>query len=149
MHDPFAMRPFFGYNFGHYLSHWLSMAERPGAKLPRIFHVNWFRKSATTGAFLWPGFGDNIRVLDWMFRRLDGEAGATPSAVGLLPSEGSLNLEGLAEPVDLGQLFSLDRAFWRSEAAAVRSYFATQVNEDLPGEVAKQLDLLEARVEQM
>ncbi|KAG7272061.1 hypothetical protein CRUP_025998 [Coryphaenoides rupestris] len=143
------MRPFFGYNFGHYLSHWLSMAERPGAKLPKIFHVNWFRKSATTGAFLWPGFGDNIRVLDWMFRRLDGEARASPSAVGLLPSEGSLNLEGLAEPVDPGELFSLDRSFWRSEAAAVRSYFATQVNDDLPGEVAKQLDLLETRIEQM
>ncbi|KAG7253174.1 hypothetical protein CRUP_031008 [Coryphaenoides rupestris] len=131
------MRPFFGYNFGHYLSHWLSMAERPGAKLPRIFHVNWFRKSATTGAFLWPGFGDNIRVLDWMFRRLDGEAGASPSA-------------GLAEPVDPGQLFSLDRSFWRSEAgggAGVTS--ATQVNDDLPREVAKQLDLLETRIEQM
>ncbi|CAL8381217.1 unnamed protein product [Boreogadus saida] len=148
MHDPFAMRPFFGYNFGHYLSHWLSMAERPGAKLPKIFHVNWFRKSPSAG-FLWPGFGDNIRVLDWMFRRLDGEAGAETSAVGYLPAEDSLNLEGLAEPVDLQQLFSLDQEFWRKEVEAVRSYFATQVNDDLPSEVARQLDLLQERVEQM
>ena len=148
MHDPFAMRPFFGYNFGHYLSHWLSMGERPGAKLPKIFHVNWFRKSPGAG-FLWPGFGDNIRVLDWMFRRLDGEAGAEASAVGYLPAKDSLNLEGLAEPVDLQQLFSLDQGFWRSEVEAVRSYFATQVNDDLPEEVARQLDLLAARVEEM
>lgn len=148
MHDPFAMHPFFGYNFGHYLSHWLSMAERPGAKLPKIFHVNWFRKSPTAG-FLWPGFGDNIRVLDWMFRRVSGEAGAMPSAVGYLPADESLNLEGMRDTVDLEQLFSLDQEFWQREVADVRKYFDTQVNDDLPNEVARQLDLLEHRVNQM
>ncbi|XP_061688091.1 phosphoenolpyruvate carboxykinase, cytosolic [GTP] [Syngnathoides biaculeatus] len=148
MHDPFAMRPFFGYNFGHYLSHWLSMAERPGAKLPKIFHVNWFRRSRT-GGFLWPGFGENIRVLDWMFRRLDGEAGATPSAVGYLPCRDSLDLEGLKDPVDLDQLFALDREFWRKEAEEVGKYLATQVNEDLPAEIVRQLELLRQRVNQM
>ncbi|XP_077459615.1 phosphoenolpyruvate carboxykinase, cytosolic [GTP] [Stigmatopora argus] len=148
MHDPFAMRPFFGYNFGQYLSHWLSMAERPGAKLPKIFHVNWFRKSPTAG-FLWPGFGENIRVLDWMFRRLNGQAGAMPSTVGYLPRLQSLNLEGLREPVDLEQLFALDREFWRKEAHDVGEYLATQVNEDLPEEVARQLELLRRRVGQM
>ncbi|XP_049590534.1 phosphoenolpyruvate carboxykinase, cytosolic [GTP] [Syngnathus scovelli] len=148
MHDPFAMRPFFGYNFGHYLAHWLSMAERPNVKLPKIFHVNWFRKSPTAG-FLWPGFGENIRVLDWVFRRLNGEAGARLSAVGYLPSRDSLDLDGLRDPVDLDQLFALDRAFWQNEAEEVAKYFATQVNEDLPDEVLRQLELLRQRVDQM
>ncbi|XP_057702836.1 phosphoenolpyruvate carboxykinase, cytosolic [GTP] isoform X2 [Corythoichthys intestinalis] len=148
MHDPFAMRPFFGYNFGQYLSHWLSMAERSGAKLPKIFHVNWFRKSPSSG-FLWPGFGENIRVLDWMFRRLNGQAGAMPSAIGYLPRLESFNLEGLREPVDLEQLFALDRDFWQKEVEDVGKYFATQVNEDLPEEVARQLELLKHRVNQI
>ena len=72
MHDPFAMRPFFGYNFGHYLKHWLSFEKKDGLKLPRIFHVNWFRKD-DNNKFLWPGFGENSRVLDWICRRVDGE----------------------------------------------------------------------------
>nr|XP_061813884.1 phosphoenolpyruvate carboxykinase, cytosolic [GTP]-like [Nerophis lumbriciformis] len=148
MHDPFAMRPFFGYNFGQYLSHWLSMAECSGAMLPKIFHVNWFRKSPSSG-FLWPGFGENIRVLDWMFRRLNGQAGAMPSAIGYLPRLESFNLEGLREPVDLEQLFALDRDFWQKEVEDVGKYFATQVNEDLPEEVARQLELLKHRVNQI
>ncbi|XP_024300719.1 phosphoenolpyruvate carboxykinase, cytosolic [GTP] [Oncorhynchus tshawytscha] len=149
MNDPFAMRPFFGYNFGRYLSHWLSMAGRPNAKLPKIFHVNWFRKSQS-GSFLWPGFGDNIRVLEWMFRRLDGEAGAMPSAVGYLPCKGSLNLEGLGEnQVNLEELFSLSKDFWQKEVEDIRAYFDIQVNDDLPNEVAKQLECLEHRVRQM
>ncbi len=148
MHDPFAMRPFFGYNFGQYLSHWLNMADYPSAKLPKIFHVNWFRKSPT-GRFLWPGFGDNIRVLDWMFRRVNGEAGAVSSAVGYLPCCDSLNLQGLRQDVDLNELFSLDQEFWQNEVEEVRKYFTTQVNQDLPSEVARQLELLQQRVKQM
>ncbi|XP_030585381.1 phosphoenolpyruvate carboxykinase, cytosolic [GTP] [Archocentrus centrarchus] len=148
MHDPFAMRPFFGYNFGQYLSHWLSMADRPGAKLPKIFHVNWFRKSPTAG-FLWPGFGENIRVLDWMFRRVNGEAGAMPSTVGYVPLRDSLNVQGLQGHVDLHELFSLDQEFWQREVDEIRKYFTTQVNDDLPNEVAHQLALLQQRVKQM
>ncbi|KAM9365626.1 phosphoenolpyruvate carboxykinase, cytosolic [GTP] [Pholidichthys leucotaenia] len=148
MHDPFAMRPFFGYNFGQYLSHWLSMADRPDTKLPKIFHVNWFRKSLK-GGFLWPGFGDNIRVLDWMFRRVKGEGDAVPSAVGYLPCRDSLNLQGLQGHVDLDELFSLDQEFWQRELEEVRSYFTTQVNDDLPDEMAHQLELLQQRVKQM
>ncbi|MEQ2188939.1 Protein kinase C-like 1 [Goodea atripinnis] len=148
MHDPFAMRPFFGYNFGQYLSHWLSMADRPGTKLPKIFHVNWFRKSPKAG-FLWPGFGDNIRVLDWMFRRMNGNTGAMPSAVGYLPCYDSLNLQGLEGKVNLNELFSLDQEFWQKEVEEVRKYFTTQVNDDLPNEVARQLELLQQRVRQM
>ena len=73
MHDPFAMRPFFGYNFGHYLQHWLNFEKKPNLRLPKIFHVNWFRKGETSNQFLWPGFGENSRVLDWICRRVDGD----------------------------------------------------------------------------
>ncbi|XP_033822712.1 phosphoenolpyruvate carboxykinase, cytosolic [GTP] [Periophthalmus magnuspinnatus] len=148
MHDPFAMRPFFGYNFGQYLSHWLSMSQRPNAKLPKIFHVNWFRKSPETG-FLWPGFGDNIRVLDWIFKRVTGQAGAMPSTVGYLPCQQSLDLRDMTQEVDLQKLFQLDKEFWEQEVMKVREYFTTQVNVDLPNEIARQLDQLEQRVRQM
>ncbi|KAG7478225.1 hypothetical protein MATL_G00078380 [Megalops atlanticus] len=147
MHDPFAMRPFFGYNFGRYLAHWLSMEQRPRAKLPKIFHVNWFRKSQS-GGFLWPGLGENIRVLEWIFRRLDGEAEAVPSAVGYLPAGGALNLKGLGQ-VNLEELFGLSREFWEQEVQEIRAYFQTQVNDDLPVEVERQLELLEQRVQQL
>lgn len=113
MHDPFAMRPFFGYNFGHYLVHWLSM-ESQQRQLPKIFHVNWFRKGSN-GKFLWPGFGENARVIDWIFRRLDEEDCAQESPIGLIPKENALNLEGLKETVDMRQLFDLPKDFWMQE----------------------------------
>lgn len=77
MHDPFAMRPFFGYNFGHYLQHWLNFEQKSSLMLPKIFHVNWFRKCQNTGTFLWPGFGENSRVLEWICKRIDNEDIAT------------------------------------------------------------------------
>ena len=98
MNDPFAMRPFFGYNFGDYLSHWLSV-EQEGRHMPKIFHVNWFRKSPE-GKFLWPGFGQNSRVLEWIIRRCNGEDIAQDSLIGKVPSPGSLNMSGL-DGVDL------------------------------------------------
>ncbi|XP_026109643.1 phosphoenolpyruvate carboxykinase, cytosolic [GTP]-like [Carassius auratus] len=147
MHDPFAMRPFFGYNFGQYLSHWLSMEQRPDAKLPKIFHVNWFRKSSS-GRFLWPGYGENIRVLEWMFGRINGEAGAESTAVGFVPSAGALNLHGLPEDLDLRELFSIPADFWTQEVEDIRAYFQREVNEDLPGEMQRQLEQLEQRVRQ-
>uniref|UniRef100_A0AAY3ZZN4 Phosphoenolpyruvate carboxykinase, cytosolic [GTP] n=1 Tax=Denticeps clupeoides TaxID=299321 RepID=A0AAY3ZZN4_9TELE len=148
MHDPFAMRPFFGYNFGHYLSHWLSMEAHPNVTLPKIFHVNWFRKSAE-GRFLWPGFGDNVRVLDWIFRRLNGEAGAMPSAIGYMPAPGSLNLSGMKEPVDLHQLFHLSRDFWEKEVQDIRMYLHQEVNSDLPNELNAQLEQLTLRIQHL
>ncbi|XP_074838913.1 phosphoenolpyruvate carboxykinase [GTP], mitochondrial isoform X2 [Carettochelys insculpta] len=147
MHDPFAMRPFFGYNFGRYLEHWLSMEERRGARLPRIFHVNWFRKDAA-GNFLWPGFGENSRVLDWVFRRVEGEESAQETPIGYVPREGALNLQGLAK-VDFQELFSLPKAFWEQEAREVRKYLTEQVNGDLPPEVRRELEGLESRVKKM
>ncbi|KAH8277814.1 hypothetical protein KR018_007848, partial [Drosophila ironensis] len=146
MHDPFAMRPFFGYNFGDYLSHWLSMEER--GKVPKIFHVNWFRKSAE-GQFLWPGYGENSRVLDWIFRRVEGEKCFEESAIGRIPSANALNLSGLKGNIDLKQLFSLPKDFWEQEVSSIDKYFKEQVGEHLPGPVAEQLKELKARVAAM
>lgn len=144
MHDPFAMRPFFGYNFGQYLSHWLSMEQRPAAKLPKIFHVNWFGRSSS-GRFLWPGFGENIRVLEWMFDRLSGEAGARATAVGLVPADGALNLQGLPDVEPL-ELFRVSQEFWMQEMQEIREYFSRELNRDLPQEMQRQLELLEHRL---
>lgn len=112
MHDPFAMRPFFGYNFGHYIEHWLSM-DKPGRKLPKIFHVNWFRKD-NKGKFLWPGFGENSRVLDYVLRRVDGEDIAVDTPIGLIPKPDAINLKGLKD-VNTKELYNVDKQFWLGE----------------------------------
>jgi len=119
--DPMAMKPFCGYNFADYFAHWLSF-DRAGAKLPKIFHVNWFRKGAD-GKFLWPGFGDNLRVLEWMLRRAEGEAGAVETPIGALPRIEDLNLDGVAlsdEARDV--LFGFDRDGWRAEFDGIGTY---------------------------
>ncbi|KAK7113883.1 phosphoenolpyruvate carboxykinase, cytosolic [GTP]-like isoform X2 [Littorina saxatilis] len=146
MNDPFAMRPFFGYNFGDYLSHWLSFGKQSEElQLPKIFHVNWFRKDSN-GKFLWPGFGENCRVLDWVLQRCNGEDVFVDTPIGRLPKYDSLNLQGLDKPVDLDALFHLPREFWENEVNAVYKYFDEQVNEDLPKEIMAELKALEARV---
>jgi len=148
MHDPFSMRPFFGYNFGDYLSHWLSLNSKK-YNLPRIFVVNWFRKGSSAnggGGFLWPGFGENVRVLDWILRRCDGCAKADKSPVGFIPSDGEISLEGLEEPVDLKELFSVPKQFWLDEVNELRKYFKEQVGSSLPSEITKQLNELESRL---
>ncbi|NXF07679.1 PCKGC protein, partial [Smithornis capensis] len=147
MHDPFAMRPFFGYNFGKYLAHWLSMAQRPAAKLPRIFHVNWFRKDSQ-GKFLWPGFGENSRVLEWMFNRIEGKASAKPTAIGYIPADTALNLKGL-EDINLTELFGISKEFWEKEVEEIKQYFEMQVNADLPYEIERELLALEMRIKQL
>ncbi|XP_067833790.1 phosphoenolpyruvate carboxykinase [GTP], mitochondrial-like, partial [Heptranchias perlo] len=147
MHDPFAMRPFFGYNFGDYLRHWLSMEGRQGARLPRIFHVNWFRKGED-GSFLWPGFGENCRVLDWICRRVEGEPSGVATPIGYLPAQGALDLGGLAG-VNSAELFSLPRAFWEREVEEIQKYLTVQVNQDLPGDILAELEALGRRVSEM
>lgn len=144
MHDPFAMRPFFGYNFGNYLNHWLSM-EHKSSNLPKIFHVNWFRKDGN-GKFLWPGFGENSRVLDWILRRLDGENIAQETPIGLIPKKNCLNVKGIEENVNLDELFSLPRDFWLQEVKDIETYFNEQVGDDLPKEISHQLDGLRKRI---
>nr|XP_006125403.1 phosphoenolpyruvate carboxykinase, cytosolic [GTP] isoform X2 [Pelodiscus sinensis] len=147
MHDPFAMRPFFGYNFGKYLAHWLSMAHRPSAKLPKIFHVNWFRKDKQ-GKFLWPGYGENSRVLEWMFNRIRGEASAKLTAIGYIPADTALNLKGL-EGIDMTELFDISKEFWEKEVKEIKKYFEEQVNADLPYEIEREVLALEKRIKQL
>ncbi|KAH8418694.1 hypothetical protein KR222_010948, partial [Zaprionus bogoriensis] len=143
MHDPFAMRPFFGYNFGDYVAHWLSMEKR--GQVPKIFHVNWFRKS-TEGKFMWPGYGENSRVLEWILRRVNGEDCYEDSAIGHIPSAGELNLAGMKEQIDVKQLFSLPKDFWSQEVKDIRNYFESQVGNDLPPSIYAELDKLSERV---
>nr|XP_012215477.1 PREDICTED: phosphoenolpyruvate carboxykinase [GTP]-like [Linepithema humile] len=145
MHDPFAMRPFFGYNFGHYLAHWLSMEHVKNAKLPAIFHVNWFRKNLD-GKFLWPGFGENSRILDWILRRIDGEDIAEDSAIGLLPKPGSINLENLNSEVNMTELFRLPKIFWQKEVKDLKEYFDSQVGSDLPKAISVEFSRLSQNV---
>ncbi|XP_064359442.1 phosphoenolpyruvate carboxykinase [GTP], mitochondrial isoform X2 [Dromaius novaehollandiae] len=147
LHDPFAMRPFFGYNAGQYLAHWLAMGERAGARLPRLFHVNWFLRDAA-GRFVWPGFGHNARVLAWVCRRVDGEPSARPTPVGLVPRPGALDLAGLPG-VAYEDLFPVERPFWEHEARQLRRYFDEHFGPDLPPELTAELEALEGRLKKM
>ncbi|MFC4587315.1 phosphoenolpyruvate carboxykinase (GTP) [Sphaerisporangium corydalis] len=124
--DPFAMLPFCGYNMGDYFAHWISVGQAGDADLlPRLYYVNWFRKDAS-GRFLWPGFGENSRVLKWIVERLNGEAGAVETPIGLLPLKGALDTEGLSvSEADMETLMSVDREAWKREAALVPEFFAT------------------------
>jgi phosphoenolpyruvate carboxykinase (GTP) len=122
--DPFAMLPFCGYNMGDYFAHWLDIGRSAdAAKLPRIYFVNWFRKNAA-GKFVWPGFGENARVLKWIVGRLEGEAEAVETPIGRLPAEGSLDLEGLALSPEAAELLRcVDTAVWRDEAALIPAFY--------------------------
>ena len=147
LNDPFAMRPFFGYSFVQYMKHWLGLKEREGLKLPKIFHVNWFRRDAE-GKFIWPGFGENIRVLDWVLRRCNGEDVAQESPLGLIPKPGSINTEGLS-PVDMDTLFDLQKTELEQEARDIQQYFDEQFPGQLPPRIAKQLEDFKERVAKM
>uniref|UniRef100_A0A8C9ZXQ8 phosphoenolpyruvate carboxykinase (GTP) n=1 Tax=Sander lucioperca TaxID=283035 RepID=A0A8C9ZXQ8_SANLU len=150
MHDPFAMRPFFGYNFGDYLAHWLSMESRKApTHLPKIFHVNWFRKDPASGTFLWPGFGENARALEWIFKRCGREGedeAAKKSIIGWVPVDGAIDTKGLSGKVDMGALFDVPKSFWQKETKELRAYFTQQVGADLPAQVEAELKALEDRV---
>jgi phosphoenolpyruvate carboxykinase (GTP) len=120
--DSMAMKPFCGYNFADYFAHWLSL-DKPGARLPKVFHVNWFRKGAN-GKFLWPGFGDNLRVLEWIIERCAGRADAVATPIGNLPSASAINIEGLNLSGEaLAELLHVDRDGWKQELDAIAAYF--------------------------
>ncbi|MGI8556880.1 MAG: phosphoenolpyruvate carboxykinase (GTP) [Solirubrobacteraceae bacterium] len=144
--DPFAMLPFCGYNMADYFAHWLKLGASANAgSLPKIFYVNWFRKDAG-GRFLWPGFGENSRVLAWVFDRCNNEGETRRTQIGLLPPlEGAINTEGLdVSATDMAELLSVDEHQWREQLPQFREHFATF--ERLPEQLSRQLDELEARL---
>ncbi|MEN5364554.1 phosphoenolpyruvate carboxykinase (GTP) [Brevundimonas intermedia] len=145
--DPFAMLPFCGYNMGDYFAHWLKMGQgRDASKLPRIFFVNWFRKDQD-GRFVWPGFGDNARVLKWISERIDGEAEAVETAVGRVPSVAALDLSGLdLTPAQLSILLDVDAGVWAEEAALIPDFYR-QFGDRLPTALWEQHAALVARLD--
>jgi phosphoenolpyruvate carboxykinase (GTP) len=143
--DPMAMLPFCGYHMGDYWAHWLQMGERGGDKMPKIFTVNWFRKGSD-GKFLWPGYGENSRVLKWVFERCDGGGKTASSAVGLHPSPDALDLRGLDLSADrLKVLLSPDLEGWKRELGSIRDHFA-KFGSRLPAGLAEELSALEGRL---
>jgi phosphoenolpyruvate carboxykinase (GTP) len=139
--DPFAMLPFCGYNMADHWQHWLDIGERLGAKAPRIFRVNWFRKGAD-GSYLWPGFGDNIRVLDWIVGRLTDEIDAVPSPIGLLPFRHDLDLEGLdLADDDVREMLTVDATGWRRECDQIQELF-DRFGDTLPTPLERRLTRL-------
>ena len=145
--DPMAMLPFCGYNMGNYWDHWLNMGERL-TNPPAVFHVNWFRKD-NDGKFLWPGFGQNVRVLMWMLGRIRGTADARDTAIGYVPTPDSLNLDGLDISRDtLEQLLALDKSDWEAEWADQGRFFA-QFGDHLPRRVAEEHRNLRQRIDSM
>ena len=143
--DPFAMKPFCGYNMGDYFAHWLAMGDRLGKNAPRIFYVNWFRKSPS-GKFLWPGYGENSRVLKWMCERVAGRVTGRPTPIGILPRQEELDLQGLSLPHDdLAELLRVDPAAWKAEIPDIQKHFA-QFGDRLPGRLAAQLQRLRERL---
>ncbi|WP_158883133.1 phosphoenolpyruvate carboxykinase (GTP) [Rhodanobacter sp. L36] len=122
--DSMAMKPFCGYHYGDYFRHWLSF-DQPDAVLPKIFHVNWFRKDKD-GTFLWPGYGDNLRVLEWMIQRVEGRIEGVQTPIGILPAAGELRVDGLnLDGRKLDVLLDVDHVAWRSELAAIGDYLAS------------------------
>ena len=144
--DPFAMLPFCGYNMADYWGHWVKMGRVLGEKAPQIFQVNWFRKGAD-GSFLWPGFGENSRVIEWIVGRIEGRAEAKETPIGLLPADGALNLEGLEiGDAELEQLFDVDPASWLAECELTDEYFA-QFGDRVPAALKAELASLRYHLE--
>lgn len=143
--DPMAMKPFVGYNMATYWGHWLEMGKKLGDKAPKIFHVNWFRKD-DEGHFMWPGFGDNMRVLLWILNRCAGKVDAVESEIGYLPKPEDIDLTGLEdENVDIKGLLTIDKKVWLEDIANIEEYFA-QFGDKLPKEMADELAKLKANL---
>ena len=136
--DPFAMLPFCGYNMADYWSHWFAMGDKLGDKAPAVFYVNWFRTSRE-GRWLWPGFGENSRVLKWMCERVDGKVEAEETPIGLLPKEGDLDTDGLDTSADdMKELLRIDSEAWKAEIPDIEQHFAS-FGDRLPERLKKQL----------
>jgi phosphoenolpyruvate carboxykinase (GTP) len=144
--DPMAMLPFCGYDMADYFEHWLDVGRRDGAELPKVFHVNWFRKDED-GKFLWPGFGENSRVLEWVFRRCDDEGETVDSPLGLLPVEGDINTDGLEMAAEaMSDLLTVDADALKKQLPQVEEHLA-QFGDELPAPLRAQLDELKQRLD--
>jgi phosphoenolpyruvate carboxykinase (GTP) len=142
--DPMAMLPFCGYNMGDYWGHWLSVGQKLKSP-PRVFHVNWFRTGAD-GKFLWPGYGDNLRVLKWILERVRGTGKAVESPIGLLPAPGAVSTDGLSLPAGaMEQLLAVDKGSWQQELKEQRRFFDT-FGDRLPRELAHQHETLASKL---
>ena len=150
-HDPMAMKPFIGYNVGDYWAHWLEMGEKLGDKAPKIFNVNWFKKD-DEGNFMWPGFGDNMRVLDWIIKRCEGTVDAVETAIGYLPKPEDINVTGIEDeitPDRMKALLAVDKDLWTEEIAEMRRYYDEDIaakGGKIPDALYKELDKIEARL---
>lgn len=150
-HDPMAMKPFIGYNVGDYWAHWLEMGEKLGDKAPKIFNVNWFKQDEN-GNFIWPGFGDNMRVLDWIIKRCEGAIDADETAIGYLPKKTDINVEGIEDEVTpeiMDKLLAVDKDLWTKEIAEMRRYYKEDIADKggkVPEALIKELDKLEERL---
>ena len=143
--DPMAMLPFCGYHMGDYFAHWLKMGEKGGAKMPKIFYVNWFRKNAA-GKFMWPGYAENSRVLKWIFDRCDGKAAAVDTPIGKVPAEGAIDVSASrSSPADMKELTSFDKEGWKAELPLIREHYAT-FGDRLPKALQDELSALEQRL---
>jgi phosphoenolpyruvate carboxykinase (GTP) len=143
--DPMAMLPFCGYNMADYWAHWLRIGERAGARLPKIYTVNWFRKSPE-GDFLWPGYGENCRVLKWVFERCEGSVKAVETPIGNLPAERDLDVTGLdIAPEDLRELLRFDVDDWLAEVRGIRQYYE-RFGDRVPQALRDELAALEERL---
>src|SRR4051812_18933913 len=145
--DPFAMLPFCGYNMADYLGHWLEIGQATDTKnLPKLFYVNWFRKDAD-GKWLWPGFGENSRVLEWVFERVDGKGEAVETPIGMLPAKGAIPTDGLdVSDADMDELLKVDVAEWREEVPSIAEHFDA-LGERLPAALRDQLTALQQRLD--
>ncbi|MDE5772612.1 MAG: phosphoenolpyruvate carboxykinase (GTP) [Ruminococcus sp.] len=150
-HDPMAMKPFIGYNVGDYWAHWLEMGEKLGDKAPKIFNVNWFKQDEN-GNFIWPGFGDNMRVLDWIIKRCEGTVDAEETAIGYLPKKEDINVEGIEDEVTpevMDKLLAVDKELWTKEIAEMRRYYNDDIaakGGKVPAALYEELDKIEARL---
>ena len=146
-HDPMAMRPFCGYHMGEYFQHWLDMGKIHGAKAPKIYNVNWFRLD-DEGNFIWPGFGDNMRVLNWILDRCEGKVDAKETAIGYVPNDGDIDIEGLDDvtPDTIAELLNVDKDVWSAEANDIEEFFNSTFGDNLPKELRDSLDILKNNV---
>ena len=145
--DPFAMLPFCGYNMGDYFQHWLDIGQREGAQIPKLFWVNWFRKGED-GKFLWPGFGENSRVLKWVVERVAGDGEAVDTPIGRVPAPGAIDVTGLdVDDATMEELLSVDAESWRAEVPQVAEHYE-RIGDTLPEALAQELQELEKRLAQ-